>query len=310
MLRPGRKPNAAKAYLSTLGKVSQRAVRHRLCVVASIALGHQIKRPEVVAWHRFTWEDAARVRAGLVAPRVKGGPPRYALQTANAMITAWRQVMRTCWLLGLLTRDEAERAAAITRVQGSAAPSRHYIATRDRDRLLSMVAADWTTIGARDAAILALGFFGGLRRGEIVSLRVSDVDLARDEVRVFGKGGRWRTVFMGPGLAHVERWLDVRRGGSGDPLFVAARHGRLQRKVRCTDGMVYQMVLRRGKAAGFGELRPHDLRRACATHLLESGTDVLEVQRYLGHAKTETTAMYDLRSLASMRSAHARAFGR
>lgn len=303
--RPGRKPNAARAYLASLGKGSRRAVRQRLCVAASLVLGCPVTRPEVVAWHRFTWQDGARMRDALAS-----GVPRYAPQTANVIISAWRTVMLFCWRLGLLTREQSERVADVDRVRGMQPPRRRYVSAADRDALLELTARDGSVAGVRDAAILALGFFGGLRRAEMVELRIEDVDLERDQVHVLGKGGRRRVVFLGPGLPLMARWLDV-RGGTGDQrVLCSLRHGRMERRKGCSEGMVYQMVNRRATHAGMEDLHPHDLRRACATHLLEAGVDVLEVQRYLGHSRPDTTALYDMRALTSMRSAHARAFGR
>jgi len=160
-----------------------------------------------------------------------------------------------------------------------------------------------TPCGARDGAVLALLLVAGLRRSEVVALSVGDVDLGSGRVVVSsGKGAKPRVAWLSPAaLSWVERWVGFRGVGAG-PLVYQARGGRIQRTPVSESG-VYQAVVDRCRRAGIERCTPHDLRRTCATELLDRGVDLLLVQRLLGHASPETTAIYDRRDESRQRRA-------
>ncbi|MDP6076258.1 MAG: tyrosine-type recombinase/integrase [Myxococcota bacterium] len=144
----------------------------------------------------------------------------------------------------------------------------------------------------RDRALLELLYGAGLRVGELVGLDVRDVDVHRGDVRVLGKGGKERVVPL-PGAARdaLRAWLDHRRspGVLGEPLFVSLRpsHRRL------LDRDVRRVLRRRARRAGIaGAVHPHRLRHSYATHLLDMGADLREIQELLGHASLATTEKY------------------
>jgi site-specific recombinase XerD len=132
-----------------------------------------------------------------------------------------------------------------------------------------------------------------LRRSELVELDLSHVDGNR--LMVFGKGNQWRPAYLGlePATA-LQAWLAV-RGKAPGALFVRIHRSGHIRPARLSTEAVARVVARRAAQAGVGELRPHDLRRALATRLLETGVDVLLVQRILGHRSVATTQIYDCR---------------
>lgn len=144
----------------------------------------------------------------------------------------------------------------------------------------------------RDRAVLELLYGAGLRVGELVGLDVRDVDLRRGDVRVLGKGGKERVVPL-PAAARdaLQAWLDHRRapGVLGEPLFVSLRPSRR----RLLDRDVRRVLRRRAQRAGIaGSVHPHRLRHSYATHLLDMGADLREIQELLGHASLSTTEKY------------------
>ena len=164
-------------------------------------------------------------------------------------------------------------------------------------------------IGLRDRAILELLYATGIRVGELCGLRLGDVDLTADTVLVLGKGSRQRVVPFGEParVALLEYLLNGRaamlavadqprsasgRGaadGSGDRealFFNRRRRPMTQRDVR---GMLERYRLAAGAPAGTS---PHTLRHSYATHLLEGGADLREVQELLGHVALTTTQTY------------------
>jgi integrase/recombinase XerC len=146
----------------------------------------------------------------------------------------------------------------------------------------------------RDRAALELLYGAGLRVGELVGLDVRDVDAHRGEVRVLGKGRKERVVPL-PGAAReaLDAWLAHRRGPGvlGEPLFVSLRRGVAPRRLSERD--VRRILRRRAGRAGLaGSVHPHRLRHSYATHLLDMGADLREIQELLGHASLATTEKY------------------
>jgi integrase/recombinase XerD len=146
----------------------------------------------------------------------------------------------------------------------------------------------------RDRVLLQVGYAGGLRVSELVSLTWSDV-LEREEGRVqlsvTGKGGVVRQVLL---PAIVSRVLLALRGdaAANDPLFPSREDGG-QLTVRAVRGMVKRAAAR----AGIDEetavrISPHWLRHAHASHAIDGGASLPEVQETLGHGNIATTSAY------------------
>ena len=175
--------------------------------------------------------------------------------------------------------------------------------------------APW--LEARDAAIVALLYGGGLRVGELVGLDAVAskqargwVDLDAGEAHVLGKGGKRRTVPIGAGAADALRaWLALREGErhrTAAALFIG-RHG-----TRLTAQSIWQRLKRRSAQAGLRTpVHPHMLRHSFASHILQSSGDLRAVQELLGHANISTTQVYtrlDFQHLAkAYDAAHPRA---
>ncbi len=166
-------------------------------------------------------------------------------------------------------------------------------------------------MAVRDAAIMELLYATGIRVGELCGLDLGDLDEERRTVRVFGKGGRERTVPAGiPAVRAVSAW--VREGrpvvagpGSGFALFLGARGRRL-------DPRTARRVVHASIAAvpGTPDSGPHGLRHAAATHLLEGGADLRSVQEILGHASLTSTQIYTHVSVERLQSAYRQAHPR
>lgn len=154
------------------------------------------------------------------------------------------------------------------------------------------VADDPVAIRLRDDLVCELLYGSGLRVGELVGLRVGDVDPTTRMVTVWGKGSKQRRVPMSPPAAiAAARWLD----GVRDELVGADAPPRER------DRLLWN---RRGKPLTARDVRrildrraptpthPHALRHTFATHLLDGGADLRAVQELLGHADLATTQLY------------------
>ena len=167
----------------------------------------------------------------------------------------------------------------------------------------------------RDKAIVELLYGTGIRVGELAALDVRDVDLHRSDVRVMGKGSKERVVPI-PQKARlaVAEWVDARRrpGLLGEPLFIVLRRNHEPEPLRLSARDVRRGLARRGRLGGIDDrVPPHRLRHRYATHLLDMGADLREIQELLGHASLSTTQKYTAVSVEHLRqvydSAHPRA---
>ena len=149
--------------------------------------------------------------------------------------------------------------------------------------------------GLRNRAMLEMLYACGMRVSELTSLRVSQLFLDANFIRVIGKGNKERLVPIGAvATKHWNfYWEHVRRDQAGvdpahsDVCFLSRRGKSLSRN------MVFMIIRDLARAAGIEErVSPHTLRHSFATHLLEGGADLRAVQEMLGHASITTTELY------------------
>ncbi len=176
-----------------------------------------------------------------------------------------------------------------------------------------------TALGMRDAAILETLYSAGLRRSEIMGLRLKDVNLKEKQLRVWGKGRKERIALIGePARLALARYIQrgrpqllARNAGATPPdaLFLNYR-GEPLSSPRAISAILNKYV----KQVGLTQrVTPHTLRHSFATHLLEGGADLRTVQELLGHASLQTTTIYTQVTLGRLRTvvgeAHPRAAG-
>ena len=142
----------------------------------------------------------------------------------------------------------------------------------------------------RDYCILSLFLNCGLRISELVGLDLTDV--REDHLRVLGKGGKERIVYLNDACqGAIADWLAVRSQGAGadkHALFITRRHTRM------TKDAVHYMIKKRLLAAGLdaSQYSSHKLRHTAATLMLQNGVDVRTLQEVLGHEHLNTTQIY------------------
>ncbi|WP_249356822.1 tyrosine recombinase XerC [Brevibacterium sp. 2SA] len=164
---------------------------------------------------------------------------------------------------------------------------------------------------ARDAAILEMLYATAVRVSELCGLDRADVDDHRAMITVIGKGNKERRVpFGAPAGQALETWLRMRgrvaTAQSRDALFLGRRGGRIgARQVR---EIVHRYGARNPEAPDIG---PHGLRHSAATHMLDNGADLRQIQELLGHSTLSSTQIYTHVSMQrlqeSYRQAHPRA---
>ncbi len=164
-----------------------------------------------------------------------------------------------------------------------------------------------TLAGVRDLAMLELMYATGLRVSELVSLKMSAVNLEVGYLRSLGKGSKERVVPIGDiAKTTIENYVINAR-----PLFQKKYTSEDLFLTRLGNAMTRQgfwKILKKysTKAKIVGTVSPHALRHAFATHLLERGADLRSVQKMLGHADISSTQIYTHVLRERMREVHER----
>jgi integrase/recombinase XerC len=154
-----------------------------------------------------------------------------------------------------------------------------------------------TDLGKRDRAILELLYGTGVRVSELTKLDLGDVDFKEKLVRVTGKRRKQRIVPFGdPALHALLGYLTVRNSFLQNAPPEERESGAVflnYQGTRITTRSVGRMVDKYIQiCAGIHDISPHALRHSFATHLLDSGADLRDIQELLGHARLSTTQIY------------------
>lgn len=184
--------------------------------------------------------------------------------------------------------------------------------SRDQvQRLLAAASVEDTPLALRDRALLEVLYATGMRASEVVDLDLDDIDLEIGLVRCFGKGSKERVVpIYGAAVEVLQTYLEqgrpfLLRDADERTLFLNNLGQPLTRQ-----GLWF-LVQHYAEAAGLASwVKPHTLRHTFATHLLEGGAELREVQQLLGHASITTTQIYTEVSSRRKREAYDRAHPR
>jgi len=131
----------------------------------------------------------------------------------------------------------------------------------------------------------------GCRVSELCSLKISDIDLIEEFVRLQGKGNKQRIVPIGSQLLiNLNKYLKLRNSNpkiKSSYLFLSKTFNKLDRTA------VFRLIKTTGVQVGIkSKIYPHTLRHSAATHMLEGGCDLRTVQEFLGHSSVSTTQIY------------------
>jgi site-specific recombinase XerD len=253
------------------------------------------------------WQQQRRRRvAGKVVALARPGP---APATMNRRISAVRGLFEHQVMAGVLDENPVPAAR---RANGLRAPARGMLShagpgrprgggrlVRQPERLPESVDGDDVAafladlLTYRDRAIVLAMVLGGLRAGEVRSLRLADVDMAMGRVRVVGKGNRERIVPIdGMFFAECAAYLrEERPSGCATPECFVVLRGPTRGQAMTEAGM-RKIFRTHRERSGATRVRPHRLRHTYGTELAAAGIDLLVLRELMGHASPETTARY------------------
>jgi integrase/recombinase XerD len=150
---------------------------------------------------------------------------------------------------------------------------------------------DMTTAkGSRDSAMVEVLYSCGLRVSELTSLKISDLFFGEGYIRIVGKGDKQRLVpISSVARDKIQYYMDFRTPASRSEATVFLNN----RGKPITRVMVFNIIKQAALMAGIDkQISPHTLRHSYATHLLEGGANIRQVQELLGHESILTTEVY------------------
>lgn len=165
-------------------------------------------------------------------------------------------------------------------------------------------------LNLRNILIVEILYTTGMRRGELVALKIEDLDLQSGSLKVLGKGQKERIIPLIPSTKLlINRYISVRQeyfSECGNTyLFLTSKGEQIYPKL--VERVVKELL---GEAGVRGKRSPHVLRHTFATHLLDKGADLLSIKELLGHNSIGTTQIYTHNTLQKIKETYMKAHPR
>ncbi len=175
---------------------------------------------------------------------------------------------------------------------------------KEMENVLGELYFEDTFEGVRDRLMIELFYATGIRKAELIGLRVSDVDLNNNTVKVLGKRNKERIVPMVASLNRCMRDYLSKRS----EVMITADCGNLfltKSGAKVYNSLVYRVINSYfSKASSKLKKSPHVLRHTFATHLLNEGADLNAVKELLGHTSLAATQVYVHNSMAKLKETY------
>jgi integrase len=285
--------NPAQLYVLSLGSKTSRDGTHRKLSQIAAMQKHSF---DSYAWGNLSPLDVQHILAQLEDQGLS-------FSSINAYLSALKGVAREAWRLGLLDGERLSRIKDIPNRRGFRLPAGQALIKDDVDIIIQTALNNVRTATAkRNAAILALGFYLGLRRAEIGSLKLNQLDLVMGSLRVIGKGNKEREIPIPiKVIPYLNNWLIEREKQvidykvKGDFLFGSMNKAdKIMNLSGISGNVIFTMIKKTALTSGihFSTLpTPHDMRRTAVTNWLECG-DPRVAQALAGHEHIQTTMSY------------------
>lgn len=201
--------------------------------------------------------------------------------------------IKTFYKFLLLENDIQQSPAELLEAPKTTRKLPVFLSIEEIDNMMAQIDRS-TNEGERNLAMLETLYSCGLRVSELVSLKISNLHLEEEYIKVTGKGNKERLVPIGKSavkllknyISKVRVHLPIKKN-AGDYIFLNRRGSPISRV------MVFYIIKDLSSKAGIRKkLSPHTFRHSFATHLVEGGADLRAVQEMLGHESITTTEIY------------------
>jgi len=218
----------------------------------------------------------------------------YAPSTINLRLAAIRRLAYEASDCGLLSPDLAAGIRRVKGVRRLGVRVGNWLTAEEGKKLLGAESTD-TLRARRNRALLSLLIGCGLRRAEVTTLRLEDLQLREGHwviADLRGKGGHIRTIPVPQWVKEaVDRWT-VGAGIISGPLLRSINKGGRIWGHGFTPRVIWTIVRANAKSCGLPSVAPHDLRRTCARLCHQAGGELDQIQFLLGHVSIQTTERY------------------
>lgn len=291
--------NPALVYLAALEPSGRSSQRTALEAVAKMVSASPAATIVSFPWASLRYQHVQAVKAQL---RETMKPA-----TVNRYLCAVRGALHESFRLQQIGAEDYHRARDVAGIRNDVLPAGRSVSAGELAALFRSCMETEGPAGARDAAVIALLYGAGLRRGDVVGLNMSDFEEETGTLTIrSGKGRKDRTAHTTNGSHEaLVAWLDVRGREPGPVPFLnpVNKAGKIARRQRLSPQAVYLILDRRAKQASVAKCSPHDMRRSFVSDLLDAGADISTVQKLAGHASVTTTQRYDRRGEAAKKKA-------
>ena len=214
--------------------------------------------------------------------------------TINVRLSAIRKLVGEARRNGMIGLEEAANLNDVPHVRQQGSRLGNWL-TREQAKELLAVPDRSTLKGKRDFVIIALLVGCALRRRELASLKIEDIQLREGRwviIDLRGKGGRIRTVAVPIWVKQaIDTWITAAKLGEGRLLRPLSKSGKILRDW-LGDWAIWSVVEKSSKQIGIEHFGAHDLRRTCAKLCRKNGGDLEQIKFLLGHSSIQTTERY------------------
>ena len=288
-VKPIHAKNPALSYLDNLGSRGSATTMHNCLTHIAQILG----RTDIFD---ADWGALRRHHILFVMQKLKD--KNIAPATINLYFYSMKGVAKEAWSCDVMPQSAYLKISILKALNYVRLPVGRSLSKLQCRKLLE-ACNDETLRGARDKALLAIMIGCGLRRAEVVALKIENWNSQEKTLCFIGKGNKQRKVFIPVSLLdNLQQWFEVRGLGEGAMFPRITGHGKyesLKTQSHMLASSVYRIVRRRSRKANIPDITPHDLRRTFATIMLDAGVDLFVLQQAMGHANLAITARYDRR---------------
>ncbi len=221
--------------------------------------------------------------------------PRSINRKLSALNSFYKHAMKN----GALSKNPMKKVVAPK--VGKRLPS--FVMESEMPKVLHIEIGQNDFIRNRDEVIMYLLYTTGMRRSELINLRITDINFSRKDLRVIGKGKKERIIPISiDTIGILNKHIAMRSEHFHDKevednFLILANSGR-----KINPRTVYAVVNRQLKSANSAEKKsPHVLRHSFATHLLNNGADINAIKEILGHANLSATQIYTHNSIERLK---------
>lgn len=244
---------------------------------------------------RMEKAEASHIRSWMVDLINHGITPRSINRKLSALKTFYK------FLLKRQLIEQNPLSKIVNPKSGKKLPV--FLSKESLDRLFHEVTFEDGFSGARDRIILEVLYATGMRRAELVQLKVNDIDFEQRQIKVKGKGNKERLIPFTHHLEHSIRAYLQARQTLNMPLsdhFILDDKGAMAK-----DGLIYKTVKQYLSLVSTIEKKsPHVLRHSFATHLADNGADLNAIKELLGHSSLASTQVYTHNTIEKLRKVY------